>query len=185
MWSRSLRVGVLAVVLVVSGCSSDASQESVGKGETESRSAEIERGNDFQTSVLSCLTERGWPVKQTDDGGGITYDGVDPGPEVGERYNQDLDACTREAGPPPTYQPLSDAEIRAYFALTLEVAACLEAEVIVVPEPPSEDVFVEAHRAAAAGTNVETWSPHAAVPPAQSPSMLEKCPEPTIEDLAG
>ncbi|QDO87042.1 MULTISPECIES: hypothetical protein [Ornithinimicrobium] len=121
----------------------------------------------------------------TDDGGGITYDGVDPGPEVGERYNQDLDACTLEAGPLPTYQPLSDAEIRAYFALNLEVAACLEAEGITVPEPPSEDVFVEAHRAAAVGTNVETWNPHAAVPPDQGPRMLEKCPEPTLEDLVG
>ncbi len=185
MWSRSLRVGALAVVLVVSGCSSDASEESVGTGETEPRSAEIERANDFQTSVMSCLTERGWPVKLTDDGGGITYDGVDPGPEVGERYNQDLDACTLEAGPLPTYQPLSDAEIRAYFALNLEVAACLEAEGITVPEPPSEDVFVEAHRAAAVGTNVETWNPHAAVPPDQGPRMLEKCPEPTLEDLVG
>lgn len=92
------------------------------------RAAEVESAVAFQGDVMDCLGEEGWPVRATEGGWGVEYDGPDPGAEVGTAYNQALDRCTEEALPLPVFEPLSEDEIRLIFDLNVEQAACLEAE---------------------------------------------------------
>ena len=178
------RVSIAVLVLVsVSSCAGTASNETTDVAAASFRSGEVDAAAGFQSRMLTCLTDRGWPVKGSDGGWGILYDGEQLDEEAGLRYSQAQDECMGESGPLPTFQPLSDVEIRRYYALNLDVAQCLEREGMPVAEPPSEDVYVEGYRAAESGGNVETWDPYSQLPAEQFDELLRACPQPSIEDF--
>lgn len=168
-------------LILLSSCGGEAPDDS--SDPEAMRAGEVESAVAFQASVMNCLLEDGWPVKPTQGGWGIQYDGPDPGEEVGSRYNQALDRCMEAARPLPVFEPLSENEIRIIFDLNVEQVECLEAEGLTVEEPPSEEAYVATYTASQSGGGVDVWSPYSQVPAERFEEVTQACPEPSIVDL--
>lgn len=81
--------------------------------------------------------------------------------------------CDQEIGVPPPPETLSVREIRQRYAFLVEARACLTAAGHDLPEPPSEDAFVESW-----ATN--PWSPFNDLPFMSTEAwtqLTEECPQ--------
>lgn len=85
---------------------------------------------------LSCMTDSGFPPT-VNDAGGYTF----PGEQ--EAVSAAVDACSKQAGPQPTYAPLTPSEASHMYDLELATKKCLEGLGVAVPQPPSRDQYIQ------------------------------------------
>ena len=127
-----------------------------------------------------CLTENGFAAHY--DGIGIEITGTGPGQWEASRKQSELCAeeVTARLGPIPVEIPYSVEELKAKYALMLEVNACLDAASYPVQDPPSEDAFVRNEQLAYTGNTAaieSQWSPYPS-DPNQSMEAMNACPPP-------
>lgn len=139
---------------------------------------------DEWTVVLAqCLTDHGWPVTTTPDGG-IKY------PNVGNAQQSEMQAddelCGRMFPVDPKYrQPLTVEQLTfLYDWFVNESIPCLEAEGYTNFDPPSLDVFIDTY-------DTEGWSPYRdlntdQLGPGAWYALQEACPQgPPVDELFG
>lgn len=90
--------------------------------------------------IVECLRDKGWHAIAHEDGS--VQSPEMPTGQV-DLYVADEDACVAGLGY-DDYPEITDEVARQYFASMKESAECLANLGISVPEPPSEEAFVEA-----------------------------------------
>jgi len=134
---------LVAVIVAVAGCAGTPAQNA----------ATADPYLAYGTSMAECLQAAGWAVTGRPDGG-LAADF----PEVqGSAYEEDRAACEHSLGydvPPPE---LTDDQIRALYAKTLQTADCLEREGYEPGEPPSEQEYIDQTH------GLGGWDPYGAI----------------------
>lgn len=155
-----------AAAAALAGCAADDPEADPG--------ATVAPVEDYAANMVDCLTDRGWPVEATEDGGVRTTDGIPT--EQGDQYEADRDECSAQFGydQPPT---VTRAEAEEIFDTLLGVAECMRDRGYSVPERPSEQAFVEALM----DRPLPIWHPYDAVPDdsiSEKEAVREQCPVP-------
>lgn len=107
-------------------------------------------GYDFARDFSECMGNLGWSVTPNDDGG--VSSAIPPGQK--SAYDAARDQCAELIG---TYghAPLTEAELRTVYRAQLATRDCLLDLGYDVPEPPSEQAFLDLEGA---------WSPYMDLP---------------------
>ncbi len=107
-------------------------------GETEGTAAPG-NGMTYAENMVACMEPFGWDVAARPDGGVEASYPV----EQEEAYSANYDMCEQKFGydvPPP---PLTDSQIRDFYAKVLVTAECLVGQGYDPGEPPSEQEFID------------------------------------------
>lgn len=129
---------------------------------------------DFSTDYPACMSDLGWDSVKDTDGGVITN--IPSGQR--SAYTAARDQCLELIGASDRPAPTTE-QLKGLYEAQLASRDCLIGEGFSLPEPPSEQVFLESAGA---------WSPYIALPDdALSEGfdeLVKRCPQPTAESLA-
>lgn len=134
MRMRELVAGA-AVALMLGGCTAAAPSSSVDDAVTDGRSLSP-AGNE----VYACLTEKGWDVTLTWDGGIETTSESMPASQA-DQYDADSRACWDMID--ERISAMQPADIVKVYQRELATRACLLDHGYEVEEPPSEQQYVD------------------------------------------
>lgn len=141
IWTRNALLLVTAgvAVLGLSGCAQDTPIPEVSPP-----ALEFDAGSrpDYATDMISCLTDKGWPVSAGTDGGYRT--GTIP-TEQFDLYTADADACAIQFGYDQLPPALSDEQIKVVFPHSLWEWKCLDDKGYDPDKPPSEQAYIDAY----------------------------------------
>ncbi len=169
---------LLAVAIVACGSSTlppsaaDISNPSAG-APSPSTAAPLYTGppDEYFPRLAACLQAAGFVAEVVEGGQALQYS---YGSEAQRpAFEQAKAECDQEIGVPPPPSMLSEAEIRERYAFLVEARACLIAAGHDLPEPPSEDAFVESWA-------THPWSPFNDLPSMSTEawaSLIEECPQ--------
>lgn len=124
--------------------------------------AEQARGREEARSALqSCTDARGWQVPVTEDGGAPGF-GFATVAEA-ESFSADAISCMQELGLRTGTFELTEAEAKEIYARHLDTHACMRAHGVILPDPQTEQTFVESTIRMYAGdlTPPAAWEPYA------------------------
>lgn len=129
------KASVVAVVaFALSGCTTPGDSDArVTLREGESLSASGD-------TIYRCITEKGWDVTLTWDGGIEASSETIPSAQE-DLYDVDLAACVAEVD--ERVLRMTDDEIRAVYLLELAARECLIALGYDVEEPPTEQTYID------------------------------------------
>jgi hypothetical protein len=123
-------------------------------------------GQEWLDSVFECLSEAGWNVSPTFDGGWT----VEVPPERQAAFRTARLACEAKVGPMPPAVPATQEEIIHRYAYLLEMRTCLIRLGFTISEPPPLKEFVDTW---ATGP----WSPYLDLPSGPTPATERSCPQ--------
>lgn len=138
---------------------------------TVDRQTEADSAQTWLKERAECLTDAGFPS---------TYDPVDQSISISKGSGQDAEfaaadaACSTELGGPPTFAPLTEAEIEFLYAESVEAYECLVAEGFDPVPPTTLEQFKATY-------STGPWFPHQ---DATSGGGLpdDVCPQPSLVD---
>lgn len=151
------------------------------------RSNEDELTREWWVARAACYTEQGFPAVVLPDGEGLEIQSG--GAAQREAYRAAGEECDRRLGetPAPDY---TEAEWGALYELyTGPVTECLQDNGFQVPEPPSQQVWVEEYMALVSGpgglVDSTPWSPYDALlhDPNAGMKAQELCPHPGGQEI--
>lgn len=193
MISRKLSIAFVSAVTSVAAlaaCAPDAVKSSDSPaGHTQSQNATtaasasspavIAPQKDYVANMVRCLTERGWNVVASDDGSYETPDGI-PNEQL-DQYKTDVTACRASFGYDKIAAPhVTREQAQKLYNDLLKVAQCVRGQGYTVPDPPSEQTFVEA----LVNYPIPVWHPYQVVTEQGGPDALKNiektCPVPKI-----
>ena len=121
------------------------------------------------------MSDLGWDSVRDADGGVITS----VPSEQRSAYTAARDQCLELIGASDRPVPTA-GQLKRLYEAQLDTRDCLLREGFSLPEPPSEQVFLE---------SVGAWSPYVALPDTALSSgfdeLMKRCPQPSAESLAG
>lgn len=125
--------------------------------------AEQARGREEARGALqSCMDGRGWDVPVTEIGGTANV-GFATMAEA-ESFTAEVTACMQENGLRTGLLEVTEAEAKEIYARQLDTLACMRAHGVMLPDPSTEQTFVESTIRFYAGgvTDAETlpWDPY-------------------------
>ena len=127
----------------------------------------------FGTDYPACMSDLGWDSSTDADGGVITS--IPSGQR--SAYEAARDQCLELIGANDRPAPSAD-QLAALYEAQLVTRECLTAQGYSLPEPPSQQVFLESSGA---------WSPYTSLPSEALSEKFEEltaaCPQPTAESL--
>lgn len=164
---RRLGLAILPVVTVAAACTSAAAEPSTAETPEPQR--------DYATTMVACLSAKGWHVERGSDGG---FGADIPGDQL-EQYHADRHACREENGYDD--EPEVTPELAGRFFDRLVAAAqCLRGLGYQVSDPPSRQSYVET----LVNGELPDWAPYSElIEMGLSFAELEEadaaCPQPT------
>lgn len=173
-----LRLGVTMTLIACAGPSCTGADESEGESLMQQRVEYQSMVRAYYEELAVCMTDNGMPMELNDYGDGIDPAGV-YNAKRGDGSTQ-YALCSEEVGsPPPPGPPPTEEELRALYALDMDVFECLNSHGFSSTPPPSEQVYVETYQASYSGGSAP-WSPYGIE---VGPQELEACPQPTLLDI--
>lgn len=97
--------------------------------------------DEYLPALVDCLRQAGWQVQVTADGGLK----ADFSAEQRSAFIAAEAACAASLGEPPTFAPVTEAEMRARYEFLVHARECLIGLGYTVGEPPSVDEYVDAY----------------------------------------
>lgn len=163
---RRLGLAILPVVLVAAACTPTPDPAATASPEPQ---------RDYATTMVACLSAKGWHVERGSDGG---FGADIPGDQL-DQYNADRHACREENG--FNDEPEITPEMAGRFFDRLVAAAqCLRGLGYQVSDPPSKQSYVET----LVNGELPDWAPYSElIEMGLSFAELEEadaaCPQPT------
>lgn len=187
---RYVLVGLLPTAIFLAGCDDPTEEISVtGSDVTDRRTtesdeqtvpegaAEEEQGSSAASLVRTCLEERGFVTRSTENGRWEVD--IPSGGEGQVAAEEALSECMEE-NEPPAPEPFTDEELSGHYDGLLESASCLREQGWEIDPAPSRQVFIETYPPVGGGAVSEApWSPYLSVPDQMLEVALEECPQPT------
>ncbi|MFE6967128.1 hypothetical protein ACFVAJ_18590 [Agromyces sp. NPDC057679] len=131
---------LLPAALLLAGCTATDVAQPGGTGGDHAGMAFTPAADDNRSEVMvGCLTELGWEGLVVGWDGGVDVSDI-PAEQM-EKFNEDNVTCA-DAYP---VIPLTDQEIRDLYAAEVENSECLVARGHQMPEPPTEQTFVDTY----------------------------------------
>jgi hypothetical protein len=97
--------------------------------------------DEYQAALVDCLRQAGWPVQVTADGGlKADFSAAQRSAFIAAEA-----ACAASLGEPPTFPPVTEADMRARYQFLVHARGCLIALGYTVAEPPSVDEYVDTY----------------------------------------
>gem|GEM_PF-1551715 len=160
--------------LVIAACAGGEDRATDISVETASTTSfSMDDGEAFRETAqqifAECMAERGFDVISTPDGGSE----VNPPPGQEKAASAAGETCAEEVRRLAPPRPLDADELRRFYELQIEVAACLERLGFQIPEPPSFERFAESQGGA--------WIPYTFLPSMNQDEWYlvnEACPQP-------
>lgn len=159
----ALLAGGLLSLVALAGCS-PASEVHEPQPPAVRQAEKLQR----EAAMIQCLNEEGWGVSLSEHGGikaGISR-------EQEDQFHATVTACVDELGY-DVVREVSDDELLALYDELSDSAACLKEKGFQPEEPPSRQVFIDAHRQSRV-----PWDPWSTIPPSEVFGALEICPPP-------
>lgn len=155
----SFRAWLVAIALGMSACAGSpaATPDASVPEPNPSQGPKLYSGppDQYFAQLADCIRDAGFSAEVSADGSSMSFDygTVEQRPA----YEAAKAACDAEIGLPLPPEPLSEPQIRERYAFLVEARTCLIAQGYDLPEPPTEDVFVETYGS-------DPWSPFSDVP---------------------
>lgn len=116
--------------------------------------------------VGECMRDQGFPVSVTAGGNGLSF--ADVPSEQSAMAESVFDACVAGLNVPPQ-RPLTADEMSLFYAYYVELRGCLVGQGYELPEPPSEQYFIDHYYD-------DPWNPYSGIERIP-PELTRVCPQ--------
>jgi hypothetical protein len=177
--ATTLVVALAACSSAPTGSANEHSSTPTSQSSAVSTASTIAPQRDYAVNMVRCLTGKGWNVVLSDQGGYLTPDGIPN--EQADQYDADVKSCRAKFGYDKISAPnITRAQAQKLYGDLLNVATCVRGQGYTVPDPPSEQTFVDA----LVNYPIPIWHPYQVVQQQGGPGELKRiekaCPVPEI-----
>jgi hypothetical protein len=166
-----LAAGVLCASIALSGCSGQ-NEPGAPTGQTPDEGMSLSSASNL---VYECLTDRGWKVTLTWDGGIEAGSATVPDAQL-ENFNSDSDECWGMVD--NRILNMQPEEISQTYAAELETRECLIERGFKVGTPPSEQQYIDTFQSARWSAYADSNGLNAQTSADEWREINEACPQP-------